>query len=87
MAYEWKLQGRPWSSYGGNDYAVMSSHLMVRLLNEMAGLGWRVICSADVSTKYNRQENGPIYQLDVHSWFVARIGHVLQVLSKGNFST
>jgi hypothetical protein len=78
MAYEWKLQGKPWSSYGGNDYA-MSRHLMTRLLNEMARLGWRVICSADVSAKYVHQQNGPGYPLDVHCWFLARTGHVAEV--------
>uniref|UniRef100_A0A914W883 Uncharacterized protein n=1 Tax=Plectus sambesii TaxID=2011161 RepID=A0A914W883_9BILA len=77
MGYEWKLQGHPWSSHGGNDYA-MSRHLMTRLLNEMARLGWRVICSADVSAKYVNQENGPDYPIDVHSWFLARTGHVAQ---------
>uniref|UniRef100_A0A914WAG5 Uncharacterized protein n=1 Tax=Plectus sambesii TaxID=2011161 RepID=A0A914WAG5_9BILA len=77
MGYEWKLQGHPWSSEGGNDYAVCR-YLMTRLLNEMARLGWRVVCSADVSAKHIRQENGPDYPIDVHSWFLARTGHVGQ---------
>ncbi len=85
MAYEWILLGEPWSSYGSNDN-VMSRHLMTRLLNELARLGWRVICSADVSAKYVHHENVPDYPDDVHCWFVACTGHVGQVLFKSNFS-
>ncbi len=82
MAYEWKLKGEPWSSYGGNDYA-MSRHLMTRLLNELARLGWRVICSADMSAKY---DNAAVHADDVHCWFVARTGLDIQVLFNGNCS-
>jgi hypothetical protein len=61
------------------------------LLNELVRLGWRVICSADVSAKYYEEYNRTTettksYLDDVHSWFVARTGHVVQVLFKGNFS-
>uniref|UniRef100_A0A914VRX9 Uncharacterized protein n=1 Tax=Plectus sambesii TaxID=2011161 RepID=A0A914VRX9_9BILA len=78
MAYEWKLSGKPWSSKSGNDYA-MSRHLMTRLLNEMTRMGWHVICSADVSTDFIGRMSALIQDpIDVHSWYLARTGHVAQ---------
>uniref|UniRef100_A0A914WU77 Uncharacterized protein n=1 Tax=Plectus sambesii TaxID=2011161 RepID=A0A914WU77_9BILA len=53
----------------------------------MASMGWRVICSADVSTKFVSRRHGqrhgqwpggPQYPIDVHSWYLAHTGHVAQ---------
>ena len=39
------------------------------MLKKANSLGWRLVASADVSAKYVRQDNGPDYPIDVHSWY------------------
>ena len=43
--------------------------LLLGLLGACSDLGWRLVCSADVSAKYMHQDKGPDYPLDVHSWY------------------
>ena len=43
--------------------------LLMALLTSFTALGWRLMCSADVSSKYVHQQNGPDVPLDVHSWY------------------
>ena len=40
------------------------------MLKKANSLGWQLVASADVSAKYVRQENGPDYPIDVHSWYL-----------------
>lgn len=43
--------------------------LLLALLTSYTAFGWRLVCSADVSSKYIHQQHGPDYPLDVHSWY------------------
>lgn len=73
-SHEFKLASNPWSSVGGNQNLV-ARKMMCLLLKALMELGWKVICSADVSAKYcvSSSNKAPEYPLDVHSWFFARI--------------
>ena len=63
-----KLKGNPWSEmFHGDGYHGRA--LLLALLTSYTALGWRLVCSADVSSKYIHQQNGPDYPLDVQSWY------------------
>ena len=53
--------------YSGDGYHGRA--LLMVLLTSFTALGWRLMCSADVSSKYVKQQNGPDFPLDVHSWY------------------
>lgn len=62
------LGGKPWcyKSFQSNYQGCI---LLLGLLETFADLGWRIMCSADVSSKYVMQETGPDYPTDAHSWY------------------
>ena len=50
----------------------------------LARCDWLVVVSADVSAKYMRQEEGPDYPLDVHSWWLVHWPKELDAKSIGD---
>eukprot|EP00112_Aurelia_sp_Birch-Aquarium-sp1_P017316 Seg4.2 transcript_id=Seg4.2/GoldUCD/mRNA.D3Y31 product="hypothetical protein" protein_id=Seg4.2/GoldUCD/D3Y31 len=72
---EVKLNGSPWSyGFSGHD-GTHGRVLLVHLIRLLAGMGWFLILSADVSAKYVRQKNAPDFAMDVHSWWFTQMGH------------
>ncbi|XP_057289349.1 uncharacterized protein LOC130612077 [Hydractinia symbiolongicarpus] len=67
VTYQAKLIGNPWSTISGD--GIHGRALLLGLLNAFTSMGWRLVCSADVSAKYIHQDKGPDYPLDVHSWY------------------
>ncbi|VDK42311.1 unnamed protein product [Anisakis simplex] len=75
-SFEYKLVGYPWSStvssLTGDHQYELCRMMMISLIDELGRHGWRVICSADVSSKYIKSNNSSEeHPLDVHSWFIA----------------
>ena len=64
------LMGSPWSSHGGGLHA---RSLLVHLFAAAINLGFQIVASADVSSKYARRENSPDYPLDVHSIYLVKM--------------
>ena len=64
------LMGSPWSSHGGGLHA---RSLLVHLFAAAITLGFQIVASADVSSKYARRENSPDYPLDVHSIYLVKM--------------
>ncbi|VDM39226.1 unnamed protein product [Toxocara canis] len=77
-SFEYRLAGYVWSSsvFGCSGQFELCRMMMTRLLYELAQRGWRVICSADVSSKYASDDgnNSKEHPVDVHSWFIAYTG-------------
>uniref|UniRef100_A0A915JLW4 Uncharacterized protein n=1 Tax=Romanomermis culicivorax TaxID=13658 RepID=A0A915JLW4_ROMCU len=82
-SYEMKLNGNPW--YGMETQDSLAANLVIAelfpyrclmciILSTLEENGFSVTCSADVSAKYQSNQNGPGYPLDVHSWFVTQSG-------------
>ncbi len=67
--YQWKLNGTPWHPTAENEQ-INVKHLMCMLLAEVSVIGWKAVCSADVSAKYERTRSGK-NPLSVQSWFLA----------------
>uniref|UniRef100_A0A0K2TQJ9 Uncharacterized protein n=1 Tax=Lepeophtheirus salmonis TaxID=72036 RepID=A0A0K2TQJ9_LEPSM len=70
---EWKLEGDPWECEGLYLDQTRCVYLLCLLLESIQPLGWRLIASADVSSK-NIDSNDRGYSLvgkpeDVHTWF------------------
>merc|ERR1712213_173309 len=65
--YEMNLNGPPWTQ--NSSYNLHARSALIHVLKEANSLGWRLVASADVSSKYVTQENGPDYPIDVHSWY------------------
>ena len=67
--YELKLNENPWK-FGviGHDGAHARTLLMF-LLRAFAQLGWRILLSADVSARYDTDDDDNEYPYDVHSWW------------------
>uniref|UniRef100_A0A914WMM7 Uncharacterized protein n=1 Tax=Plectus sambesii TaxID=2011161 RepID=A0A914WMM7_9BILA len=75
---EWKLAGNPWSMYDGNSADVIAGRLLLlKLLSELAELGWRVMCSADTSSRIIQDDDGYNVSEDGDTWFLARISCAL----------
>ena len=43
--------------------------MLMMLLREASRLNWELVASVDVSAKYEVQDDGPEYPVDVHAWF------------------
>jgi hypothetical protein len=70
---EWKLEGDPWDTEGLYSDQTRGIHLLCLLLGVIQPLGWRLVASADVSSK-NLDNNERGYALvgkpeDLHTWF------------------
>jgi len=65
---EYKLHGYPWAdSLDG----LHGRNLICHLFHALASHNWKPVTSADVSSKYVHQKNGPDYPIDVDSIFFA----------------
>jgi len=67
VCYQIRLNGCPWTSEA--TWNIHARAAMISVLHTAGNLGWRLVASADVSSKYHRQDNGPDYPEDVHSWY------------------
>jgi len=67
-SHEWKVAGNPFSGNVFSDQRVMI-HLLTKILKSMNLSGWKLVASADVSSKYVNRKNQPPRPLDTHSWF------------------
>jgi len=65
--YEIDLNGPPWTQNAS--YNLHARSALLCTLKQANSLGWKLVASADVSAKYVRQDNGPDYPVDVHSWY------------------
>ena len=74
---EVRLKGFPWSSDFGGHYGAHGRVLLIHLIKLLAGMGWFIILSADVSAKYVHQKNGRDYPIDVHSWWFTQMGQLV----------
>merc|ERR1740128_1579311 len=66
--YQIKVEGNPWGWQGGDSKLARS--MMCHVLKELKARDWQLVASADVSSKYVHQKNGPDFPIDVHSWFL-----------------
>ena len=73
---EVKLKGFPWSSDSGGHYGAHGRVLLIHLIRLLAGMGWFIILSADVSAKYVRRKHARDYPIDVHSWWFMKMGQL-----------
>ena len=64
------LSGSPWSNQGAGLHA---RSLLVQLFAAAIDLGFQIVASADVSSKFARRDNKPDYPLDVHSIFLVKM--------------
>ena len=55
-SYEWQVAGIPFSGLGFGDQKVMI-HLLTKILRKMNLSGWKLVASADVSSKYINTKN------------------------------
>ena len=62
------MAGNPFSGHVFGDQRIMF-HLLTKILRLMNGKGWKLVASADVSSKYVNRNNQPPQPLDTHSWF------------------
>jgi len=67
FCYEMDLNGPPWTY--NSSFNLHARSALMNVLKKANSLGWRLVASADVSAKYVRQDNGPDYPIDVHSWY------------------
>ena len=67
-SYEWKVSGNPFSGDVFSDQRVMI-HLLTKIMRKMNRSGWKLVASADVSSKYVNRKNQSPRPLDTHSWF------------------
>uniref|UniRef100_A0A0N5AJN9 Myotubularin phosphatase domain-containing protein n=1 Tax=Syphacia muris TaxID=451379 RepID=A0A0N5AJN9_9BILA len=73
-SFEVKLVGYPWNSFNYGKVFELSRMMMTRILHGLAIRGWKVICSADISTKRIKSQYSKRNSVDMHSWFVAYVG-------------
>ena len=65
------LVGSPWSNHGGGLHA---RSLLVHLFAAAINLGFQIVASADVSSKFATDGDGnPEYPLDVHSIYLVKM--------------
>jgi len=64
------LTGCPWSNHVGGLHA---RSLLVQLFAAAINLGFQIVASADVSSKFARRDNSPDYPLDVHSIYLVKM--------------
>jgi len=71
ISREIKLKRKPWSQsdHDGAHGRVLLCHI----LKVCASIGWFIILSADVSTKYTESSTKPDYPLDAHSWWFMQV--------------
>lgn len=69
-AVKFDLIGCPWSNHGGGLHA---RSLLVHLFAAAINLGFQIVASADVSSKFARRDNSPDYPLDVHSIYLVKM--------------
>ena len=67
-SWQFKLFGYPFQSYESSSDHIYASVMMIFILNSIETMGFRLLCSADVSGKYVQNENSS-YCVDLHSWF------------------
>ena len=67
-SYEWKVAGNPFGGVVFCDQRVMI-HLLTKILRKMNLSGWKLVASADISSKYVNNRNRNPQPLDTHSWF------------------
>jgi len=68
---KFNLVGSPWSNHGAGLHA---RSLLVHLFAAALNLGFQIVASADVSSKYAPDSNGqPGYPLDVHSIYLVKM--------------
>jgi len=68
---KFNLIGSPWSNHGGGLHA---RSLLVHLFASAINLGFQIVASADVSSKFATDSDGnPDYPLDVHSIYLVKM--------------
>ena len=77
------MQGILISLFTRLTYILYRSALLCTL-KQANSLGWKLVASADVSAMYVRQDNGPDYPVDVHSWY---FGYWPHIQYQHNYST
>ena len=65
--HELVLQGPPWSQ--NSSFNLHARSLLMMVIKDLATYGWKLVASADVSTKYVHQENGIDYPHDVQALY------------------
>merc|ERR1712106_992480 len=61
------LNGSPWTL--SESFSLHARSTLLHMLKKANYLGWQLVASADVSSKYFQEESGPDYPEDVHSWY------------------
>merc|ERR1712130_184843 len=68
---KFELMGSPWSSW---DWGLHARSLLLHLFSAAFRLGFQMVTSADVSSKYATDGDGnPDYPLDVHSIYLVKM--------------
>lgn len=62
VTYEALLKNSPWNYL--HEDGLHGLHILLNLLVQFQSMGWRLVCSADVSAQYDDDE-----PTDVHSWW------------------
>ena len=69
ISREIKLKRMPWSYKHSDHDGAHGRVLLCHILKVCASIGWFIILSADVTTKYAESFSNPDYPLNVHSWW------------------
>jgi hypothetical protein len=67
-SHQFKLKGYPFQNFDSSSDHVYACVLMIFILQNIESMGFRLLCSADVSGKYVSSDNNS-YPVDLHSWF------------------
>ena len=67
---KFELVGSPWRNHSGGLHA---RSLLVQLFAAAINLGFQIVASADVSSRYRKPDKGSDYPLDVHSIFLVKM--------------
>lgn len=67
-SWQFKLVGWPFSSFDSSSDNVYATVMMLYILSNIEKMGYRLLCSADVSGKYVSNKNES-HAVDLHSWF------------------
>ena len=81
ISREIKLKRNPWSYEERDHDGAHGRVLLCHILKICASIGWFIILSADVSTKYGKSCTSPNCPFDVHSWWFMQTSPPLQHLA------
>lgn len=75
-SHQFVLRGYPFGESLGNEF-LLARCMMLLVLKALTESGWRIICSADISSKVHCGSEGDFSE-DVHSWYFVYTGNTAE---------